>query len=962
MKKIVSMLTATVIFLCSFASFAAVPVFAEEKNSETATPDVAVRPTESSVAYPQYLQPYADLPSVDREITIDATAYSSGEQITVADSYEGAKGKVLLTQESGYAEWQVNVPLTGLYAVALEYCPTKGTGSAIQRSLYIDGAIPFEEAKWLRFNRTYVDDGDITQDVGGNDVRPSQVETLQWSTAYCKDTDGYFGDQLLFYLTAGQHTLRLESMSEPMAIRTIRLESKASAVPSYEQYVAAHKANGAAAVNGMLEDGIKIIQAEDAHQKSDQTLYPTSDLSSPLNQPYSYSKSKLNTIGGTKWQNPRQWISWQMEVPKSGFYTIGLRCKQNFVRDIACARALYIDDQLPFAEAALFEFSYDSKWSVMRFGGEEPYLFYLEKGTHTVKLEVVLGSMADILMQTTQSLQALNQVSWDLLTLLGTNPDTNRDYGIQQYMPDSVEELGKQAQLLAEVSDQWESLTGSRDSNIAQIDQLIFQLNEMYNDPDRIPELFKDFRDRLSSFANTILNAKQQPLLVDYVFVAEQSAKLPRANANFFQSVWAAICRFFNSFFNNYDSLSSYGEEDEPITVWIGNGLSGGKDQANALKQLIQQEFTPKHNIPVNLELVPPSTILTAVVSGKGPDVALQIDGSDPANYAMRNAVVDLRTFDDFEEVASRFAPEAFTPYTYLDGVYALPETISFPMMFYRKDILEEMGIDIESIQTWEDLKAVLPLIQRKNMNIALPANYFTYTTFLYQNGGELYKNGDRQSNLDSKVALDAFAYFSKFYTSYNLPYSYNFVTRFRTGEIPIGIDNYTTYNLLQISAPEISGQWGMTTVPGTRTADGNLNKSVAISGTNTAGCIIMSTTKYKDKCWEFIKWWTEADTQVKYGNELESVMGVGARYNTANLEALQQLPWQAQDKKVLLEGLANAKGIREVPGGYLTARSVGFALNTVYNTKEDPRKVLLTYIDQINQEIIIKRDEFGLD
>ena len=90
--------------------------------------------------------------------------------------------------------------------------------------------------------------------------------------------------------------------------------------------------------------------------------------------------------------------------------------------------------------------------------------------------------------------------------------------------------------------------------------------------------------------------------------------------------------------------------------------------------------------------------------------------------------------------------------------------------------------------------------------------------------------------------------------------------------------------------------------------------------------------------------------------------MGVGARYNTANVEALQQLPWPTQDKNVLMEGLTYTKGIREIPGGYLTARSVGFALNTVYNTKKDPREVLLSYVDQINQEIIIKRDEFNLD
>lgn len=961
MKKAISVFLTIGILLCSLFHLSSSTVTAASVSNDDYLQTTA--PTsDEEVTYQKYVSQYASNATTDCSFEINAADFINGEGVLTETEYNGQSGATLITDDEGYAEWNVVAPQAGLYAISIDYYPIKGNGCAIQRAIYIDGKIPFDEASRLQFNRTFIDDGKISVDDNGNDIRPSQTELSQWMTTYCKDSEGYFGDKLYFYLSEGMHTVKFESLAEPMAIKAIRFESKDDELTTYDEYLKNNKKNGAKVVSGVLKDGIKIVQAEDAYQKSDQTLYATSDLSSPLNEPYSPDKVKLNTIGGTKWQNPHQWISWQIEVPESGFYTIGLRCKQNFVRDVECARALYIDDKLLFDEASQIEFAYSDDWSVMQFGGDEPYLFYLEKGTRTIKLEVVLGSMTEILMQTEESLQALNQVSWELLTLLGTEPDPNRDYGIEEYLPNVVTELADQAAILEKVSDKWFKLTGSRDSNIAQLDQLVFQLNEMCSDPDEIPEQFQDFRDRLSSFANTVLNAKQQPLLLDYLFIAEQGAELPEAEAGFFESLWASIVRFLYSFVSDYDSMSSYDESDEPITVWIGSGLSGGKDQANALKQIIQQEFTSKYDIPVNLELVPPATILTAVVSGEGPDVALQIDGSDPANYAMRNAVVDLTTFDDFDDISKRFSAETFTPYTYQDGIYALPETVNFPMMFYRKDILDDLGIDIETIQTWEDLKAVLPIIQQKNMNVGITPTYFNYTTFLYQNGGELYKDGDRKTNIDSKTSLDAFAYFTKFYTSYNLPYTYNFVTRFRTGEIPIGIENYITYNQLQISAPEISGQWGMTTVPGTLDENGNINKSVAISATNTAGCIILSSTKQKEKCWEFIKWWTQADTQVRYGNELESVMGVGARYNTANIEALQQLPWPTHDKNVLMEGFSYAKGIREIPGGYLTARSVGFALNTVYNTKQDPRKVLLGYVDQINQEISIKREEFKLD
>ena len=90
--------------------------------------------------------------------------------------------------------------------------------------------------------------------------------------------------------------------------------------------------------------------------------------------------------------------------------------------------------------------------------------------------------------------------------------------------------------------------------------------------------------------------------------------------------------------------------------------------------------------------------------------------------------------------------------------------------------------------------------------------------------------------------------------------------------------------------------------------------------------------------------------------------MGVAARYNTANTEALQMLPWQAKDRYALLRQMESLKGIPEVPGGYMSSRSMDFALRKVYNNNLDPRSVLLGYVEQINEEMRLKREEFGLE
>ena len=122
-----------------------------------------------------------------------------------------------------------------------------------------------------------------------------------------------------------------------------------------------------------------------------------------------------------------------------------------------------------------------------------------------------------------------------------------------------------------------------------------------------------------------------------------------------------------------------------------------------------------------------------------------------------------------------------------------------------------------------------------------------------------------------------------------------------------------------------------------------------------------MSNAEDPEKCWEFVKWWTSAETQYQFGRELESTLGSGARYNTANIEAISMLPWTAQERGVILDQLEQLAGVPEVPGGYMTSRNVDFALKAVYSKNSDARDTLRSYIHAIDEEILLKREEFNL-
>ena len=119
---------------------------------------------------------------------------------------------------------------------------------------------------------------------------------------------------------------------------------------------------------------------------------------------------------------------------------------------------------------------------------------------------------------------------------------------------------------------------------------------------------------------------------------------------------------------------------------------------------MVDQLFTPKTGIKVNVKLIDAANtatstgvnaMLPAVISGFGPDVALCIAQTEPVNYALRNAVVDLREFPELDDVLSEYYESSYVSYKFNGGLFALPETQNYNVMFYRTEIMGDLGIDV---------------------------------------------------------------------------------------------------------------------------------------------------------------------------------------------------------------------------------------------------------------------------
>ncbi len=907
--------------------------------------------------------------------------YGKGDKAEAVADPDGEKGNVLFTPGTGEVSWNFTVQQAGYYVVKIVYRPVEDASQSantanIERVLRIDGKVPFKEANYFEMTRAFKDEytefnengtPEFVKDFNGNDKKPEKSQVYTWSEYYLSDSSGYHIDPFVFAIEAGDHTLSFESVMNDMYLYQITVEAYSAPI-SYADYIAQY--SNLPALDASNEANAYKIQTEFATSTSDLTIYGLNDRTSPITEPQDPAKQKLNTIGGSKWQNIGQWIEWTIPadaIKQTGLYNIIPRYLQNTLAGLYVSRRILINGEIPFAEASYLQFNYSDDWVAEPLNnGSTSFQFYLEAGKeYTIRLEVVYGNLSDALRRCEESLTNMNSIYNSILRITGPSPDENMDYGFAEQIYDTIILMQKTRDELQSIVDMFLEISGGKKAeNIATLDKIIFILNKMCTDEDEIAKNLNNLKANAGTLGTWIMNTKLQPLTLDYIVIQPAEAELPQANATFWDSLLFEVQAFFQSFVTDYNSLGASLEldPDSVVEVWIATS----RDEAQVMRELVDKSCP----VTVNLKLVAAGTLLPATLAGTGPDISLATGQADVINYAIRNAIEPLTQFDDYFNYVgdpNRFNPETLVglklqnPETGEDEYYGVPERLGFVMMFYRKDVFAEL--DIEVPQTWDDLYDIIPDLQTNYRDMGMASSLGGLQIFMYQLDEDLYADNGMRINIDSNTSLDCFKRLCDLFTSYNFPRVYDLATYFRMGEMPIAIADYLTYNQFSIYATEIKGLWEFVPLPGTLDPKtGEINNSVPCS---VSAVILMAdenrTEKVRNDAWEFIKWWTDAPAQSEYARQYEALIGMAAKYNTANMEALRSMPWTSSEMKNLEAQFKNLKGTPEYPGGYIITRYVDFAFLDAYNNGTDPVDALLDNIININNELSRKRQEFGL-
>ncbi len=957
-KKKIIIISLIVLLIVVFISFT---IFGNKKTQpKINVNDIDVEYETDTYGY--YLNQVNNIASAKDEIEIktDDFIFSENNTALVSETEGYSKEtKVFSWEEDSTTtvSFKINVHTTALYRIKVDYYSQVENVIDVELNMTINDESPFAEATQLTLETLWKETSEeASKDRYGNDVNMLQSPLKKWQTVTLKDSRKIYKEGFVFKLEQGENTISFKKNNGKMLLGNIYLIPVEENI-TYETY----RGNTTSA-----NSYYKRYEAEKMYYKSSSTIsMGTSREVGVL--PFSVGKLKLNIIGDGSWNESGDTVTWKINVPSNGYYKLSLKVLQE-TENTTVYRTIYINGEIPFKEAMHLPFSYQSGWQNVTLHGIDgtEYEFYLNEGDNEISLEVDSSLYNNISERLSQITSEMTTLGLNITKYTNGNTSSGIDWNLEENFTTIRQDINTWVEELKSIITAYNSITGfNKTTQLSQdLNSAITKLNKILKNIDALPRRLSLLSEGSSCAAQLVAgqidSVLVQNLTVDAIFIHSGNKELPNPTPNFFKSLWVGVQRFFLSFFD--EAYNEKGNSDELI-VWVNRS----RQYVDILQKLADDAFTSETGIKVKVSLMSDDgKLILANSANQNPDVALGVSAWIPNDYGMRGMLCDLRNFNGYSEVIENFNPEQLVPMTYNDQLYGLPETENFYVLVYRKDILEELSLDVPS--TWDDVTDMLPVLKRYGMDFYIPLSsssssksFDTTTPFIYQFGGDVYSvrsDGMVTGGLDNENTIKAMEFITDLYTEYGLPYQVsNFFNEFRYGRIPIGICEFGTYLNLLNAAQELKGLWDITVVPGVEDENGNVKRYMP--GAQQAG-VIFEKSKKKTEAWTFLKWWMSTDTQTLYSETMVNTLGGKYLWNTANIEAFKQLSWDKDHKKVILEQWTHLKEVSRIPGYYIVEREISNTWNSVVYNDANLRSTLSDAMIKINKEITRKMKEFG--
>ena len=860
------------------------------------------------------------------------------------------------TSEIKYGEtgrYIVEVTEAAHYYVRLHYMIPNEHVLPTALEVRVNGKFPYDELRNITFQNVWRRDSEPILDRYENEIVPDVHQVKEEQISYLFDSSGRERDPLLIPMEIGQNTIDLTSIEGDIQITKLELVGQNEAVVSNLPQDKVGELDG---------EQVIIIEGETPFRQNSPSIRPGAWFNMDLS-PYDTKHKRLNYIDGLSFKEPLQYVEYEFEVEEAGSYYLGFRYLQDAKVNFSVFADILIDDEIVYQSLQNYPFEYGGNFQDVILNNDDGNLvFDLEKGIHHVKIVLRVDPLQEILNEVETIIHEVQQLSITIKNLVGNVVDKNRNFEILEYVPDVEDQMHAWAEKLDAIYLRAQELEQTDDDISAfssvqiaaeQLRSIVSKRREIHI---RVNELSTG-TNSVTAYLGTLLEGmNNNGLSIDKLFFIQDEKDIPK-RANFFQKTYDSIRRFLTSFGDQSYEVTN--ENSENLQVWVNRP----RQYVEILQNMIDKNFTPETGITVDLSIMPdPNKLILANAAGKAPDVALSLNYALPFDLAIRGALLDLTEFDDFETVARQYPEQLHVPAMIGDSLYAMPETMNFYVLFYRKDVFDNIGL--EPFDTMDEVVLNLPILHQQGLNFFYPTagmaamKIFAGTMpVVYQNGGYFYGETIHRTAFNEQATIEGFKKLTDLFTIYNIPYDVpSFYQQFRDGSLPVGVADYGAYNLLTNAAPEIANLWDIALMPGYADESGEV---LRYSSGGAESSIIFSDTEMKDESWEFMKWWSSVETQTNFGTTLQTSFGKEFMWNTANLGAFTNLPWKTQHKEVIL---AQSEWVVEVPrvlGTYMVEREISNAYNSVVLDGVDLRRAIDLATKRINRETNRKLEEF---
>lgn len=859
--------------------------------------------------------------------TVNGTTLTSGEAVTVP----------------------VTITESGEYTFNMQYIPINTTSEEISYYLYIDGE---KQQTVYQLSKQYTpEEKEATFDRYGNEIPLNSSLTTEVVTdnVHVKEQKNTQG--VTFDLSEGTHEIKFELISGEVKLFNI-VPAEVTTV-DYVSYIATNAATEVPAPY--------VIEAEDIYLKNSagiQSVYSGDKEAAP----YSIENQYINTLGGGTFSTPGLSVTYQVTVEQAGYYPLAI--KYLMTDDtMPVYITVEVNGEVPFVEMQNYRLPSSEEFTVHTFGNEDgAYLFYFEEGISEISISLNFATYEPYIDALNEINKQVNQIYLDVQKVTGNNDDPNISWDLENYLPGITEELNTIYASLETVYNELISLNGGNSNKVTHyislaMDTLAPFLTDVNSLPSNLNLLYASTSSVGSYISTAITELGKTPILLDQIYVGGNESTYPDYDKNFVQKFGISIAELGYSFINKNDQDIQY---EDSIDVWVFRS----QQYVDQLQKMVDEDFSPETGVKVNLSIMTTDQqLLLSNAANNPPDVVLGLPVNLVFEYGVRGAAYDLSTFEDFDEVAAQFMPAALVPYAVDGGVYGLPETQDFNVLFYRTDIVEQYNLEVP--ETWEDVAELMPTLDRYSMtfytNLSSGAGTKTLaqtSPFFLQNGCTFYNEEDYTTTLDSEECVESMTTMTELFTIYGVPLQVpNFFEYFRNGKAPMGVGNFSTYLQLMTAAPELEGKWAIAPMPGTEQEDGTISHAAPIS---SHGVMMLQKTENPEGSWEFIKWWVSTETQTEYAYGMYYTYGPAYLWNSANIQAFIDGPFPEKDKAVVLEQWSYAEEVAKIPGTYMLEREISNAWNAIVFEGENVQEAMETAKINVDREIQNKMTEFG--